>query len=59
MMTDQMQQKWDVAQQEITTLRVNKLVQNVFMEMHWMAKVYQEATYQMGHYYHVFPNEDR
>ena len=58
MMTDQMQQEQDVAQLVITAPKVNKLVENVFVEIHQMVKVHQEATYYMGCYYQAFPNED-
>ena len=58
MQTNQMQQEQDVAEEALTALGVNKLVENVFMEMHQMMKVHQEATYWMGCYYHVFLNED-
>ena len=59
MMSNQMQQERDVAQRVITAQGVSKLVENVFVEMHQMAKVHWEATYWMRHYYQAFPNEDR
>lgn len=59
MMTDQMQQEWDVAQRAITQQGVSRLVENVFAEMHWLAKVHRETSYWMGRYYQAVPDEDR
>ena len=59
MMTDQMQQEQDVAQRAITQQGVSRLVENVFAEMHRLAKVHREAGYWMGLYYQAVPDEDR
>lgn len=59
MMTDQMQQEWDVAQRVIIAQGASKLVENVFVKMHLLEKVHQEAAYWMGRYYQAFLDEDR
>ncbi len=57
MVTNQMQQEWYVVQWAITMLGINKLVDNVFVNMQWTKKVHQEAMYYMGLYHQSLPKE--
>lgn len=50
MATDQILKEQDVAQREIIVLGINKLVENVFMDMQQTTKEDQEVTYYMGLY---------
>lgn len=48
--TDQILKEQDVSQRAIIVPGINKLVDNVFMDMQQTTKAHQEVTYYMGIY---------
>ena len=51
MVAKQMKHECDVTKWVINALGINKMVDNVFMNMKRTMKVHQEATHYMGLYY--------